>query len=543
LRPNHKNTIYMKSLYKLYFALALLFIIPSASHAQVSTAQYLYGTSVDWYDGNSMIHTSDGGYAIAGSSLNNSLLKYVMFIIKLDANYNIQWSKYISGPAGSVGYSVIQTSDGGYAISGATALTSGGNNNVYVAKLSSTGVLQWTNIIHSANSANDNDEGYGIVQTLDGGYAICALDETGPNDNMYVIRLGSGGGLRWTREMTGTYYTYGSSILLTKTGDILACGSTQNYGKGGSNMYLVKFDTLGTLISTRTIGGRLDEMADDIAHTRDGGYVLCGSSTSFGNDSLNGDVYVVKLDSTMKIQWTRTIGGKNYDDGASVAQTTDGGYAVAGITNSLSDTNHGDAYIVKLDSAGTVSWTTSAGGPYLDEGNSLVATSDGGCAFVGLTLPTQFGSEYAYLVKVSPTGTLCSPNASGGSISSGGAIDSGGTATVVTLTTSSSGTTGNGPTRSTICSVLGIDNLEAVENDMEIYPNPVSDKITIKFNTAVTTDKIRITDITGRELMEENLNGLTSDIYEVNVSSLSSGMYFITMESNKTIQTSKFIKN
>jgi len=194
--------------------------------------------------GHSLIQTSDGGYAIAGSTESFGAGKWDVYVIKLDANGNLQWTKTIGGPKYDYGYSLIQTSDGGYAIAGTTYSFGAGREDVYVVKLDASGNLQWTKTIGGENW----DAGRSLIQTSDGGYAIAG----------------------------------------------------HSFGAGGNDVYLVKLDANGNLQWTKTIGGPNGEgillfhVPDDIIQTSDGGYAIAGGTKSFGAGGM--DVYVVKLD-------------------------------------------------------------------------------------------------------------------------------------------------------------------------------------------------------------------------------------------------------
>ena len=132
----------------------------------------------------------------------------------------------------------------------------------------------------------------------------------------------------------------------------------------------------------KAIGGPEDEEGNSLIQTSDGGYAIAGSTTSFGAGGA--DVYVVKLDAKGNLQWTKTIGGPKDDRGFSLIQTSDGGYAIAGFTISFG-AGSGDVYVVKLDANGNLQWTKTIGGPASEEGNFLIQTSDGGYAIAGYT--------------------------------------------------------------------------------------------------------------------------------------------------------------
>ncbi len=137
----------------------------------------------------------------------------------------------------------------------------------------------------------------------------------------------------------------------------------------------------------KAIGGKNDDRGVSLIQTSDGGYAITGSTKSFGAGGY--DVYVVKLDAKGNLQWTKTIGGPDREEGNSLIQTSDGGYAIAGYTTSFGAGGY-DVYVVKLDAKGNLQWTKTIGGPGTEEGRSLIQTSDGGYAIAGST--TSFGA-------------------------------------------------------------------------------------------------------------------------------------------------------
>jgi hypothetical protein len=197
----------------------------------------------------------------------------------------------------------------------------------------------------------------------------------------------------------------------------------------------------------KAIGGLAIEAGKSLIQTSDGGYAIAGYTTSFGAGQP--DVYVVKLDAKGKLQWTKTIGGKKEDAGTSLIQTSDGGYAIAGHTKSFG-AGDWDVYVVKLDANGNLQWTKTIGGPEHEEGRSLIQTSDGGYAIAGDTKSFGAGESDICIVKLDKNGNACCAVSQTSQIGSGGrlgsatpSISSGGKLTSPTPTTSSGGTLTN----------------------------------------------------------------------------------------------------
>jgi len=397
--------------------------------------------------GHSLIQTSDGGYAIAGFTSSFGAGSSDAYLVKLDADGNLQWTKTIGGPASEEGNSLIQTSDGGYVIAGFTESFGAGETDVYVVKLDANGNLQWTKTI----GGKGWDAGLSLIQTSDGGYAIAGYTTSfGAGDyDVYVVKLDAKGNLQWTKTIGGTKDDRGASLIQTSDGGYAIAGYITSFGAGGGDVYVVKLDAKGNLQWTKTIGGPADEIGFSLIQISDSGYAIAGYITSFG--AGGGDVYVVKLDANGNLQWTKTIGGPGDEAGYSLIQTSDGGYAIAGATQSFGAGKKEDVYVVKLDANGNLLWTKTIGGENDDRGFSLIQTSDGGYAIAGTTASFDAGDLDVYVVKLDKNGNACcavsqtSQVGSGGRLSSpASSIGSGGTLTTPpTPTTSSGGTLTN----------------------------------------------------------------------------------------------------
>jgi len=397
--------------------------------------------------GKSLIQTSDGGCAIAGLTASFGAGDWDVYVVKLDANGNLRWTKTIGGPASEAGKSLIQTSDGGYAIAGYTTSFGAGDKDIYVVKLDAKGNLQWTKTIGGPES----EESRSLIQTSDGGYAIAGYTESfgAGGADVYLVKLDAKGNLQWTKTIGGPESEEGRSLIQTSDGGYAIAGYTESFGAGGADVYVVKLDAKGNLQWTKTIGGKNADGGSSIIQTSDGGYAIAGYTESFGAGEA--DVYVVKLDAKGNLQWTKTIGGKSDDWGNSLIQTSDGGYAIAGSTTSFG-AGGADVYVVKLDAKGNLQWTKTIGGKSADGGSSLIQTSDGGYAIAGTT--TSFGAGWinvdVYVVKLDKNGDACCAVSQTSRVGSGGrlssptsSIGSGGTLTSPTPSTSSGGTLTN----------------------------------------------------------------------------------------------------
>ena len=165
-------------------------------------------------------------------------------------------------------------------------------------------------------------------------------------------------------------------------------------------MYLIKTDPNGVEQWSKTFGGTLADSGKSVKQTSDGGYILAGTSASFGPGGR--DMYLVKTDSLGNEEWSMGYGGSGSDEGSSVDETSDGGYIVLGYTNSFSADSY-DLYLVKTDSLGNEQWNKTFDDTDIDLGKAVQETSDGGLMLFGISGITISQRDYL-LIKTDSAG-------------------------------------------------------------------------------------------------------------------------------------------
>jgi hypothetical protein len=379
------------------------FIIPAVSLSQINFERTYGGEDED--SGHSVQQIEDGGYVIAGSTESFGTGSPDVYLIRTDSSGDTLWTRTYGGEYPDRGWSVQQTEDGGYIVVGYTMSF---GDDVYLIKTDSLGNTLWT----KTYGGSQTDEGWSVQQTEDGGYIIAGYTMPFGVDyyDVYLIRTDSSGDTLWTRTYGGEVDDRGSSVQQTEDGGYIVAGFTASFGTGGYDIYLIKTDSSGDTLWTRTYGGEDDEWVGQsfsVQQTSDGGYILTGETESFGD--TGGDVYLIKTDSEGDTLWTRIYGGDGADTGQSVQQTTDGGYIIAGIWSRFMWQVGGDAYLIRTNSSGDTLWTRRYGDSVFvgfDEGISIQQTTDGGYVIAGQTNSFGAGSYDVYLIKTDPDGMV-----------------------------------------------------------------------------------------------------------------------------------------
>jgi hypothetical protein len=355
------------------------------------------GTDVD--SGRSVVQTSDGGYAVAGYTFSLGAGSDDVYLVKTDARGTMLWNKTYGGKGDDKGYSVVQTCDGGYAVAGYTQSFGTGIADVYLVKTDASGNMVWNK---TYGVGTNDDEGQCVVETADGGYAIAGYTTTyGAGDyHVYLVKTDSAGTIQWNKTYGETGEDRGYSVIQTPDGGYAIGGETSP----GPNMYLVKTDASGNMMWSKTFGGTNPSvLSGAVIQASDGGYVIAGRTYDYG--AGNNDVYLVKTDASGTLLWSKTYGGTRGDSGNSLFKTSDDGYVIAGHTYSYGAGSF-DAYLVKTDASGTMLWNKTYGGTGNDVGYSVIQTSDGGYAMVGDTFSFGAGNNDVYLVKTDVNGNL-----------------------------------------------------------------------------------------------------------------------------------------
>lgn len=342
-----------------------------------------YGTSSD-ERGATVQPTPDGGYILAGVTLSG--IDGDIWVIKTDAVGDTQWSRRYAGGNDRMGYLAMPTWDGGYIISGSTHAFGAGSEDVYLIKTNSTGDTVWTRTY----GGTDYDMGY-AQPTLDHGFIICgatASSGSGSTD-VSIIKTDSFGNTVWTKTYGGSDRDEGAQLRLTADDGYVVAAYTWNRGAGQSDAWLMKLNAAGDTLWTRTYGGADYDEAYCLDTTADGGYVLAGQTQSFG--AGEDDIWLVKTNGSGDTLWTRTFGGATTEMAMGVESTLDGGYWIVGFTNSFGAGDY-DVYVIKTDASGSLALEEPYAGRATTAGSlNVVPSPFSACARVIGRETEQFG--------------------------------------------------------------------------------------------------------------------------------------------------------
>jgi hypothetical protein len=281
------------------------------------------------------------------------------------------------------------------------------------------------------------DYAFAVQKTNDGGYILAGSTNSfgAGNGDAWLIKTDANGNKVWDKTFGGSYSDGAYAVQQTSDGGYILAGSTQSYGAGSSDAWLIKTDADGNKLWDKTFGGINSDGASAVQQTSDGGYILAGSTNSFGAD--NYDAWLIKTDANGNKVWDRTFGGSGMDGAYAVQQTSDGGYILAGFTDSYGAGSR-DGWLIKTDANGNKLWDKTFGGSANDLAYALQQTSDSGYILAGWTYSYGAVNSDAWLIKTDVNGNKVWEKTFGGSsddsaytvrqTSDGGYILAGGTA-------------------------------------------------------------------------------------------------------------------
>ncbi|KYK22856.1 hypothetical protein AYK24_01740 [Thermoplasmatales archaeon SG8-52-4] len=343
-------------------------------------------------EGRSVQQTNDGGYIIVGYTSSYGAGGYDAWLIKTDYNGTKEWNETFGGVEDDKAYSVQQTSDGGYILTGFTYSYGAGGYDVWLLKTDSDGIEEW----NETYGAENFDEGFCVQQTYDGGYIITGRTSSYGNGghDVWLLKTDSDGIEEWNETYGGALYDYGYSVQQTAEGGYIIAGFS---GGGHFDVWLIKTNSNGFKEWDRIFGGIACDGAYSVQQTTDGGYILVGTTSSYG--AGGGDAWLIKTDSDGNKEWDEFLGSTNVEVGFSVQQTIDGGYIITGYIFTYSTQNY-DAWLIKTDSNGNTEWNNTFGDIDIDAANFGQETTDGGYIITGRTDSYGSGGQDIWLIRI-----------------------------------------------------------------------------------------------------------------------------------------------
>lgn len=375
---------------KFTFILTLLILTPISLLAQ--GWQNVYGGIQDDIAVN-ILQTNDGGYILSGSTTSFTFGDRDIYIIKIDAQGNEQWNQHFGGFSQEIGGQVMPTDDGGYIVIGTTQSFGVGGSDVYVIKTDA-----WGNELWSQTYGDTLDEGgESILQTPDGDYVIVGhQSSSGNGGDIYLLKIDAQGNEVWTYSYDVDYIDAGNDISLIDDNGFIICGYSSEQ-IGNFEAIVLRLDSNGTQLWNQNYASSDFINAFRILQSNDGGFVLTGI--------ISQDMGIFKIDLNGSEEWIQTYGLLGFDVSYGITLCSDNGFSITGYTSYQTNGSR-DVYMLKTDAQGNQQWSRNFGGAAAYEGRTIQQTSDGGFVIAGHTESFGSGGRDMYLIKTDSLGSL-----------------------------------------------------------------------------------------------------------------------------------------
>ena len=392
----------MKNYYYILFLLSIICYLTgnSLSVSAQTTFQMAYGGAND-DEAHTLCITNDNHYIIAGTTMSFGSGGKDICIIKTNENGNVIWSKTYGGSQDELPRSIIQTNDNGFIIVGNTYSFGHGERDIYILKIDTDGNLQWSKVV----GGDAEDRGFTVVELNNGDFIVGGTTQSfgaGMRD-AYIFRIDSTGNVAWNNIIGGAGLDNCFTIRRTTDNNFIFTGTQESFGPGFRAFFIVKFNEQGDILLTKSIGTDYEEHTYNLLPTIDDGYIFLGHTPVYGAGSW--DIVAIKTNSNFEAEWAKTYGKAGNDYNREIIETDDG-FLIFGTTASFG--NGGDLMLIKINHSGDIQWSKTYGGNNLEDliwggEKPLINTIDNQILFTGLT--KSFGDQkQIYLVKTNYAG-------------------------------------------------------------------------------------------------------------------------------------------
>ena len=352
--------------------------------------------------------TSDGGYVIVGSSTSYGAGGSDLWILKVDGSGEFSWSKTYGGQGNDVGKDIVQTSDGGYIITGYTrSFSSGGDMDLWLIKTDANGesclyndggtCTQNSSKWVKSFGTSGNDYGNSVKETSEGDFIVTG--KSGRIPSVFVVKTNSLGEKIWENLYGTGPGDRGQYIIEREDLGFLIVGK-ENPNNADDNLCLINIDTDGSEVWHSLYGGGNSDVGNYVSEVSGGGFIIAGSSRSYGNGNWD-DMWLVKTSTGGSMEWQKTYGGSYTEIGNYVHEKIGGGYVITGSTESIGQGLY-DIWVVSTDYTGNEIYSQTFGGNMDDKALKGSKSDNGELIIIGYTSSFGNGGDDVLFIKIDP---------------------------------------------------------------------------------------------------------------------------------------------
>jgi hypothetical protein len=446
----------------------------------------------------SILQLADGGYLLGGSTQLPEREFSDFYMVKTNNLGETQWTHTYGDEDVSEGIAQLEyNSDGSFLVFGQKQTYKGGKNDLYFAKLNPDKSVAWQNIFGDSDEENSGS----FVHTSDGGFLLAGTTRSfTTSTQVYLIKVDQNGNKIWEKNFGGSGGDAGKKIIPTKDGNYMILGTTSSKGSGDFDVYLIKVNGNGDIIWDKTHGGPMWDEGTDIAELSDGSFILSGYTLSYsvagGHDWL-----LLKVNESGDFVWRKTFGAQYQDYAGRIAVANDG-FVIAGTTDLVIIPRIiNDMLVIKTDFSGNEVWKSQFGGEESESVGGLIVNSDGHYVIAGSTGSYSSRGD-AYLLNINTLGQITK------------------------VEQSSDG------------------DIPAVIVLRQNYPNPFNNQTKISYQLNQQSDiELSIQNILGQKIvtLEEGVKSAGNYSIVFNSDGLASGIYFCVFKTNNKILVNKML--
>ncbi|MCP4633943.1 MAG: T9SS type A sorting domain-containing protein [candidate division Zixibacteria bacterium] len=468
---------------------SLLFALPAFAQDTLWTKVY-GGTGYD--NAKSIFQFGDGGYIVGGQTSSFGVDNFDCLILRTDENGDTLWMKTYGGVGGQSLTCMQQTTDGGFIISG-TYAQQYEDGKIMLMKLNADGDSLWSSLL-GADTLEESTAS--VCQTDDGGFMLCGRTwRPVTSYDFWLLKTNPDGIRQWMRYYDWWNGDNAECVIQTPDGGYVITGSTSSTESTDRDVFLMKVNASGDSVWAHRYGGEAAEDASRVIQTSDGGFAIAGNTESYGMGGK--DLYVIKTDGNGVLEWSNQFGSTYHDVALDIVETLDGGYVVTGswYVPGVS----WDACLLKLNSEGDSLWSRLYGGTTGNEyGYAIKQTMDNGYIIAGTT--TSFGAENTavYLIKIAPN-------------------------------------------------IIGVEedsNLPSGFSLEQNYPNPFNATTNIRYSLNSSSEiELTVYDLLGRKVqtLDRGFKKAGNHSVDFDASEFSSGIYFYKLSAGEFSETKKMV--
>jgi len=512
---------------KIHLLTCLTVLAITSSDAQVTYQKTFGGLSFDVC--NNAALTNDSGYILTGFTESFGSGSRDLFLVRTNASGDTLWTAAYGGAQSDEGNTVTETFDGGIAAAGYTGSFGTTTLDIYILKTNSTGDLLWSKRFDSSG----DDLAFSIQQTSDSGFILTGSTSIHGTDDVSLIKLNSTGDTLWTKCFMRLDDDVGFSVTETYDEGFLITGQT-HIGIGGVNMFLIKTNSVGEIQWENLYGGNAIEYGLQVQQSADSGCVVVGSSSS---NSGFFDFSFLKTDSAGNTEFMKVYEASG--EASSIIQMPDG-YLLSGSSNNFGAFST-DGYLIRTDLTGNPVWAKTFGSPNAETASTALPATGEGYVVCGNTTGFGGGLYDAYMIRTDSSGssgcndtTRTVPNILPGFTASPANF-------IETLYApsgfSTATQTAKGSSVYNICfnDVVG----EYEKTDFDIFPNPSSGQFTLVFDKTTDNGKINVSNILGETFLEVLV--IHEHQIQIRLENGVPGIYFLTFTDNERQRVRKII--